>query len=715
MALRAVRSLRALHDGDVGNASGAAPEGNGPEELAVTGATGDYSWANGLYCQDGTHTGKTMYTKVSTDDSTAHIYFHLVHHKWTIGEEIADAVFEHEDSSLPSPPLEQWTTRSGDAGPRVSVVPQLLLVGGTEEDSNGHYVRCENFNHKPLFRRVGAKGTVQFDGTEWKLHNRRGAQVARCEGADPVPPLGPWSGTVHVSVFEQPFPSVPRFMWVRGAGTGIVNGCYACTHEKNGKPRYVRIGAEGSIFSSDHPEPGTWKLDDENFGSGWYYRHSDAPSSESPPTTGWTKESCPGSEPPPRLHPQQKYSETFPADSASSAPSTQPSSPVPFLVVQGAGRAEVNGRYAYAGTYRDAPKYRQLGGTSIIFWTSGLWRLNHEENLNQRLYDGPADRTPLPTSGWDARHYPPAPTVSLGNHRDLQAGDRVKVVKSNDEVDWSRCPQSDRFTYALVPDSRTIARIEGDWWFNTYRPEAISSLAQLGEVEFNDCWHCISAVERSLGSSASAPARAFGTSTAAGLSQAARQEEEQSAEPESGFDEEWCPDQDLERFRCCICMSVARNAMVHECGAVLFCEMCWVRCQAESDNCPVCREDGSSMVPAHSDRRLIRNLMIMCPNKCGESFPLCEKDKHIQDSCQKRQVKCTSCSRSYDANSEEGHREECPARLAPCRLCGEEVRMCDMEAHFGSNPGRHIHLMVGLLDKMAALEAEVKKLKGEAE
>ena len=90
------------------------------------------------------------------------------------------------------------------------------------------------------------------------------------------------------------------------------------------------------------------------------------------------------------------------------------------------------------------------------------------------------------------------------------------------------------------------------------------------------------------------------------------------------------------------------------------------------------------------------------------------EDKHIKDSCRKRQVKCTSCDHSYDANSEEEHQKECPARLVPCRLCGEEVRLRDMEAHLSRNPGRHFQLMFGLLDKVASLEAEVKKLKGEA-
>lgn len=50
------------------------------------------------------------------------------------------------------------------------------------------------------------------------------------------------------------------------------------------------------------------------------------------------------------------------------------------------------------------------------------------------------------------------------------------------------------------------------------------------------------------------------------------------------------------------------------------------------------------------------------------------KDKHIKNSCQKRQVTCTSCDRSYDADAAEEHQKECPARIVPCRLCGEKVK-----------------------------------------
>eukprot|EP00438_Fugacium_kawagutii_P036814 Skav228614 [mRNA] locus=scaffold2037:67581:68275:+ [translate_table: standard] len=139
----------------------------------------------------------------------------------------------------------------------------------------------------------------------------------------------------------------------------------------------------------------------------------------------------------------------------------------------------------------------------------------------------------------------------------------------------------------------------------------------------------------------------------------------------------------MERFQCAICFCTARDAMVHECGAALFCELCWVKWQAENSNCPVCRENGSSI------------------------------EKHIRDFCQQRQVKCTACDVSYFVQSEEEHRKECIARLVPCRLCGEEVRFSNMEAHFSNNPGKHIFLMMEVLDKVATLEAEVKRLRGE--
>ena len=37
----------------------------------------------------------------------------------------------------------------------------------------------------------------------------------------------------------------------------------------------------------------------------------------------------------------------------------------------------------------------------------------------------------------------------------------------------------------------------------------------------------------------------------------------------------------VERFKCAICLLVARDALAHECGSVLFCESCWKKCMAK--------------------------------------------------------------------------------------------------------------------------------------
>ena len=39
-----------------------------------------------------------------------------------------------------------------------------------------------------------------------------------------------------------------------------------------------------------------------------------------------------------------------------------------------------------------------------------------------------------------------------------------------------------------------------------------------------------------------------------------------------GYDEEWCDEEGVERFKCAICLLVARSAMAHKCGSVLFCK-----------------------------------------------------------------------------------------------------------------------------------------------
>ena len=557
---------------------------------------------------------------MSSDGPRPLIYFHADEGKWTLGERLGEVEYRHDTSSS-GPPLEQWNRSSGEPGLSVSVIPQMLLVEGDDEDLNGTYVRCENFNDRPLLRCVGRQGSVlKFHNERWWMQKENDWLHEFCETTEYGPPICAWNRGSRVSVVQLPFPEAPRFLRVQGAGTMDMNGDYACTHSFRSKRRYVRVSSRrGSIFFDGE----CWKLGSESFGSGWLYK-TYPQSTSVPPATGWTNETCPGADPPPELVLQRRWSNWSPLPKLNMLLQPGP----PFLVVAGAGVAAVNGRYAYVGSSGGAPKYKQLGGSSIIHYTSGGWQLSQHDSDISRDYDGPVNRTPLPTNnGWQAvvPTDRPAPQVSLGTQQDLQTGDRVLIVKASfDGFDFP--PGSQELIIGSSPVRCSIGRLQGDFFATEIHPNSLVPLGALGSIEFNRRWHRISDPERTLSSSASAPARAFETSTAAGSSQAARQEEEQTAEPEGGFDEEWCPDQDVEKFRCCICMLVARDAMAHECGAVLFCELCWVKCQARSSNCPVCRKDGSEIAKAYGDRLLIRNLLIMCPKKCGEKFPLCEKD-----------------------------------------------------------------------------------------
>ena len=75
----------------------------------MKGITGDRDWddwVGGFYCLDGTHSEKAMYKKVgSAEDGSVLIYFHWLEEKWSLGEELGDIEYLHEDSSALTPPL----------------------------------------------------------------------------------------------------------------------------------------------------------------------------------------------------------------------------------------------------------------------------------------------------------------------------------------------------------------------------------------------------------------------------------------------------------------------------------------------------------------------------------------------------------------------------------------------------------------------------------
>ena len=132
--------------------------------------------------------------------------------------------------------------------------------------------------------------------------------------------------------------------------------------------------------------------------------------------------------------------------------------------------------------------------------------------------------------------------------------------------------------------------------------------------------------------------------------------ESPEAMPDSGHEEEWLDPAEASNLQCAICLSVARDALAHDCGN-LFCEICWTRWIAESSSCPVCREEGDSVVKAPRDRRKILNLMIKCPLGCAENFRLGDKGTHGSQ-CAKRKLQCNQCGEEMLAEMLSAHQED---------------------------------------------------------
>jgi len=293
------------------------------------------------------------------------------------------------------------------------------------------------------------------------------------------------------------------------------------------------------------------------------------------------------------------------------------------------------------------PKYKQVGGNSIIYFSSGVWRLNDEENMQQRKYDGAQNDTPTPPNQWvqvDSNHGA-APKLSVGTWRDIQEGDTVTLGKRHEDVDWSGCPvnSAGRLRFSPSPWSITVQRVQGQWFYPAEFETLIAPLAALGTVNLMGETYQVAEVM----SSSSRPEQ-----------KTAEKGQKGKEKILGGYDEEWSSGQDVQKYKCAICLLVARDAVVHECGSDLFCEGCWKRCMAKDSKCPVCRKDGASIVPAHFERCSILNLKVKCPNQCGRSVPLHEKETHLENGT------CTSQNAvSFDGLdvTDEANKEVCTA------------------------------------------------------
>ena len=245
----------------------------------------------------------------------------------------------------------------------------------------------------------------------------------------------------------------------------------------------------------------------------------------------------------------------------------------------------------------------------------------------------------LPPREWVpvSSSYRSTPRLSLGTYEDIQAGDMVTLAKHYEDVDWTGCPGSSEAPFCFNASwTVTVHGLVGRWFYPAEFPGKIAPIKALGFVNL-------------LGKEYQLDQRIAAESNSTSL----------------GHDEDWCANQDVDRLTCVICQLVARDAMVHHCGSVLFCKICWVRCLARDRRCAFCREDGSSVVPAYFERRFISNLLVRCPNDCGGAFGLKENtERHLKDLCPKRRVKCSRCGALRFADAAEEHNKRCEAEKA---------------------------------------------------
>eukprot|EP00438_Fugacium_kawagutii_P028437 Skav226821 [mRNA] locus=scaffold606:116024:125447:- [translate_table: standard] len=349
----------------------------------------------------------------------------------------------------------------------------------------------------------------------------------------------------------------------------------------------------------------------------------------------------------------------------------------PLRVSHAGGRgSSVNGRYVPTDSYNGKPKYRQQNGQAIIYFDV-FWKINFRDDCRGWYYSHPHHDAVVPPRGeWTTEGYSggdadPAPEVV----RAFDVGDLVRFVNVED-LQWSSVP-GPSVTPALG-SAFTISEVRGEWF-----QDASNHWGPLSSVEV--CQEAVVAVE--------------------------------SDDWGPGYDEIWISPEapwksgeghEAEKSKCPICLLVARNALAHECGE-LFCEDCWVRCQAEDDRCPVCRQDAQNVAPACANRRSILNLQIACPKKCGQVCCLGDKETHLGEHCGHRFVQCPDCGQDVAAQDLAEHQAVlCRSSWPVCELCGQKVK--DLAAHLAAESGAHMALM---LRNLSAMRQEMTDLKAE--
>ncbi len=156
-------------------------------------------------------------------------------------------------------------------------------------------------------------------------------------------------------------------------------------------------------------------------------------------------------------------------------------------------------------------------------------------------------------------------------------------------------------------------------------------------------------------------------------------------------------DENMESFKCGICLEVQRDAMASDCGHS-YCQLCITRSAHFFQNkCPSCRTITTQLAPDFKSRMIINGKPIRCKYEgclfkdavsrifqheficeyqlvsckdCKEM--VCQKDMglHLSETCEYRKIECTYCEEPIPFLFMDKHiKKDCPLFVVQCQYC----------------------------------------------
>ena len=109
-------------------------------------------------------------------------------------------------------------------------------------------------------------------------------------------------------------------------------------------------------------------------------------------------------------------------------------------------------------------------------------------------------------------------------------------------------------------------------------------------------------------------------------------------------------------FACTMCQLLPPEPFsCNSCGQII-CKDCFKgKLKAKKDStCPHCKAPIVQIIPNAFAKRLIGELVVKCPNLCGEEYAVSDSKKH-QKTCTMRPITCVECKKSMLITKFEDH------------------------------------------------------------